>query len=87
MKNMIILHNVIINFRYLLIEKYENDKCLKSMLMVENDFYIFEKIGLLKKLLKRRTNRNYQFQEIKRYPKFMFKNRILPLKLYFLTRT
>ena len=87
MKNMIILYNVIINFGYLLLEKYENDKCLKSMLMVENDFYIFEKIGLLKKLLKRRTNQNYQFQEIKRYPKSMFKNKILLLKLYFLTRT
>ena len=76
MKNMIILYNVIINFGYSLLEKYKNDKCLKSMLMVENDFYIFEKIGLLKKLLKRRTNQNYQFQEIKRYPKFMFKNNI-----------
>ena len=82
-----ILYNVIINFGYLLLEKYENDKCLKSMLMVENEFYIFKKIRLLKKLVKRRTNRNYQFQEIKRYPKFMFKNKILILKLYFLTRT
>ena len=51
---MIISYNVIINFGYLLLEKYENDKCLKGVLMVENDFHIFEKNRAFEKTIEKK---------------------------------